>query len=425
MRPLDVVSDRFEIERLAGVGGMGEVYRARDRLTGSPVALKVLRVQITGSESAADDMARFLREPRILAEIRHPAIVRYVAHGETGTGEPYLAMEWLEGESLSTRLARSRLGIAESVELVRRVAEALAFAHARGVVHRDLKPGNLWLEGGRIEGVKVLDFGLARLEGATHTVTQIGMAVGTLGYMAPEQAMGERGVDPRADVFSLGCVLFTCLTGKPPFWSDRAGAVLMKILRDEPPQSRELRPEIPPALDDLLARMLQKNARARPQDGAAVAAAIAALGPMAPSVAGEATQRYLRVEALTRAEQRLVCFVVAGPRRSFFHNALASSSVMRAVSDAEGLVEAAQRHGGQVEFVADGSTLITLSGTGPATDSRHRGRALRALDPAHPPRRAGRGGDGPRRHRLGPPRERGHRSGREPPQRALGDDRSQ
>src|SRR2546430_1198500 len=109
MRPLDVVSDRFQIVRLAGAGGMGVIYRARDRLTGSSVALKVLRPQAGGEGHDPDQVERFLREPRILAEVRHPAIVRYVAHGETETGEPYLVMEWLDGESLAARLSRGRL----------------------------------------------------------------------------------------------------------------------------------------------------------------------------------------------------------------------------------------------------------------------------------------------------------------------------
>ncbi|MFO0759364.1 MAG: protein kinase [Byssovorax sp.] len=356
------MSDRFEIERIAGAGGMGEVYRARDLTTGGAVALKVLRLKL-GDGLSPGDLSRFLREPKILAELQHPGIVRYITHGEMSSGEPYLVMEWLEGESLSARLSRGPLGVAASIELVRRVADALAAAHARGVVHRDLKPANLLLVGGRIEGVKVLDFGLARLEGLSQTVTQAGLAVGTLGYMAPEQALGERGLDARADVFSLGCVLFACLTGRAPFWSERAGAVLLKILHDEPPRVRQIRPEVPAALDDLLARMLHKSRAERPADGAAVAAALASLERCrdAPSVPPQARM-------LTRAEQRLVCFVVAGPRRSLLVESLGASVVARAMTDVTHLIATAEQHGGHVEFVADGSTLITLSGVGPATD---------------------------------------------------------
>src|ERR1700761_4999530 len=208
MRPLDLVSDRFQVVRLAGAGGMGVVYRARDRLTGNAVALKVLRPAGGSEGHDPDQVERFLREPRILSEVQHPAIVRYIAHGETERGEPYLAMEWLDGESLSARLGRGRLGVAESVDLVRRVAEALAVAHARGVVHRDLKPANLFLVGGEVARPKVLDFGVARRVVSSGVVTRSGALVGTPAYMAPEQARGERDVAPAADVFSLGCVLY-------------------------------------------------------------------------------------------------------------------------------------------------------------------------------------------------------------------------
>src|ERR1019366_9498487 len=128
LMPGDVLSGRFAIERLAGSGGMGAVYRALDRLSGAPVALKVMTARGEHEE-------RFAREAQVLAELNHPAIVRYVAHGETAQGQPYLVMEWLEGEDLSQRLTRLRLSVRESLDVARRVAEALAAAHARGVVH--------------------------------------------------------------------------------------------------------------------------------------------------------------------------------------------------------------------------------------------------------------------------------------------------
>ena len=201
MRPGDIVGDRFELELSAGSGGMGEVFRARDRTTDATVAVKFLL------DESAREVARFAREAQVLAELHHPRIVQYVAHDVTPTGEPYLVMEWLEGEHLLSRLLRGRLTVAESVALVTHVADALAAAHARGVVHRDLKPTNLFLEGHKIDRVKLLDFGIAHLRDVTR-MTQTGMLVGTPGYMAPEQARSGQAIDARADVFALGCVLF-------------------------------------------------------------------------------------------------------------------------------------------------------------------------------------------------------------------------
>jgi serine/threonine-protein kinase len=177
---------------------MASVYRARDRETGAAVALKVLHGH--GSEQTE----RFEQEAELLAELSHPAVVRYIAHGSTPVGEHYLAMEWLDGETLEERVGRGPLTIAESVDLGRRVADALTSAHRRGIVHRDIKPSNLFLPGGSLEGVKVLDFGLARRVLDSRRLTQSGGIMGTPMYMAPEQARGEPYIDARADIFALG-----------------------------------------------------------------------------------------------------------------------------------------------------------------------------------------------------------------------------
>jgi serine/threonine protein kinase len=150
----EVIDGRFVIERLAGSGGMGSVFRAHDLLAGGPTAIKVIH------ETEPRDVARFDMEARLLAVLDHPGIVRYVTHGVTRAGEPFLAMEWLDGEDLGARLSRGRLTVEQSVALVLAVAQALATAHARGVVHRDLKPSNLFLVDGALGGVKLLDFGL-------------------------------------------------------------------------------------------------------------------------------------------------------------------------------------------------------------------------------------------------------------------------
>src|SRR5262249_11145929 len=146
-----------------------------------------------------------------------PGIVRYISHGSTGAGVRYLVMEWLEGIDLSAYLsAHGALPIGDAVAVVRRVAEALSAAHQRGVVHRHIKPSNIFLASSTTESVRILDFGIARVANQAAS-TKTGIVVGTPGYMAPEQARGERELDARADVFSLGCVLFECLTGRAAF----------------------------------------------------------------------------------------------------------------------------------------------------------------------------------------------------------------
>lgn len=260
LTPGEVIERRFVIERRIGRGGMGTVYRAVDRATGRPAAIKAMARQ---SPSVAE---RFLREAIVLAELSHPRIVRYVAHGVTEQGQPYLAMDWLEGEDLGARLARSPLSPSESLLLVRRASEGLAASHARGVVHRDVKPSNLFLVDRDPSAIKVIDFGVARIPVGESRVTVPGTALGTAGYMAPEQASGATDVDARADVYGLGCVLFECLTGRPPLVG-RPAALLAKVLREEPPRPSTLNPELNEEADALLARLLAKDRERRPKDG--------------------------------------------------------------------------------------------------------------------------------------------------------------
>src|SRR5262249_39565300 len=204
----------------------------------------------------------------------------HITHGDMPSGARFLVMEWLDGETLKSRLARATLTTKEAVQLATRVAQALGAAHARGIVHRDLKPGNLFLPGGRIDGVKVLDFGTAQREGRTQ-LTQAGMMIGSPGYMAPEQARAKGVIDARADVFALGCVLFLCLTGTPAFDGNSPAAVLGKILFGRAPRVSELWAAVPEDLDALVAQMLAKEPALRPSNGAQLAAALAALGPLA------------------------------------------------------------------------------------------------------------------------------------------------
>lgn len=256
------VSDQFVVEWYAGAGGMGDVYRCQDVERATSVALKVIR--------NVGDQARFRREVLILAAVSHDAIVRYVAHGNTESGTPYLAMEWLEGEDLGKRLKRSRPSVHDTIKLVRRICEALSHAHGNGFIHRDLKPSNVFLCAGRVEDAKLLDFGVAHRGVATQTATRAGTLLGTVGYMAPEQASGIRLPDARDDLFSLGCVMFECLTGRPAFLGDSSVAVLESVLHVDPPAAHTLQPDVPVELSLLVQRLLSKHRRDRPASVAVV-----------------------------------------------------------------------------------------------------------------------------------------------------------
>lgn len=300
-----VVAGRFELDRRAGAGGMGTVYRARDLVEGSSVAVKLLSVR---DQRNAD---RFESEAAILAGLSHPAIVRYLSHGLTETGERYLVMEWLDGEDLATRLDREPLAMPDSLALARRIAGALEYVHPRGVVHRDIKPENLFLPEGDISRVKLLDFGIARLGGRAGgpRLTATGSVVGTPGYIAPEMIRGERVVRPAADIFSFGCVLFQCLVGRPPFDSEDTRALMAKILLQDAPRLRDVAPNMPAELDELLAAMLAKDSDQRISGGAALVEALGRLGGDLATVR-PAKWRARRI-ALTTTEQRIVCVVMA------------------------------------------------------------------------------------------------------------------
>ena len=359
MRAGEVVDDRFVIERPIGRGGMGIVYLARDQATTGQVALKLM-------DRPLDDTAdRFRREVRMLADLAHPSIVRYVAHGQTEGDEPFLVMEWLDGEDLAHRLARGGLTVPESVALMRRVASALGFAHERGVVHRDIKPSNLFLVGGDPERIKVLDFGVALPRVRSQVLTRTGSLVGTVGYMAPEQVRGSPELDASADVFSLGCVFFECLTGRHAFGGSNAIAILAKVLSEETPRASDLRPGLSPALDDLVARMLSKDAAGRPRDGAAVVAEIDALSPALFDVPSSSSSSG-RPPNLSRTERRVVSIVLAEnlPHGSLLDVTLPSVGANEYAT----LDELAARFGATVAPLRGEGYVFVFSGGAAATD---------------------------------------------------------
>jgi eukaryotic-like serine/threonine-protein kinase len=250
-------TDRFELVRQVGEGSYGVVYEARDLHAGGLVAIKLLH----RGDGLAED--RFEREVQVLAELQHPAIVRYVAHGTSEQGQRYLAMEWLTGHTLERQL-RGRQRVDEVLALARRVVSGLAFADLRGVAHRDIKPANLFLVDGSAAAAKILDFGLARRTADRGQLTQTGFVVGTPLYMSPEQARGDSSVDARTDIFSLGSVLYTCLCGEEPFYAAQPLATLAKISLEEPQPIERLAPQVPERLRSLVQSMLRKKREERP-----------------------------------------------------------------------------------------------------------------------------------------------------------------
>jgi WD40 repeat protein/serine/threonine protein kinase len=269
----------YRVLKVLGAGGMGVVFLGEDPQLQRPVALKAMLPSLAASGSAKQ---RFLREARAAAAIKHDHIVAIYQVGQD-RGAPYLAMELLEGEPLDERLKRTPpLSLAELLRIGRETATGLAAAHQRGLIHRDIKPANLWLEkqdhglGAAGFQVKILDFGLARADGAPSQLTQQGAIVGTPAFMAPEQATGET-VDGRCDLFSLGCVLYRLLTGRLPFQGPDTVATLMAVATEHPKPPAEVKPETPAELSDLVMRLLAKKPGDRPASAQEVVAALAAI----------------------------------------------------------------------------------------------------------------------------------------------------
>ncbi|MDI1432901.1 serine/threonine-protein kinase [Polyangium sorediatum] len=354
MRVGQVLAQRFRIDAQVGGGGMGQVYRAFDLSTGEVVAAKVL------NDTSTETVARFEREGRALARLSHPGIVRYVAYDVMPDGQPFLVMEWLEGEDLAHRLARTHLTVPETITLATAVADALGAAHAQSIVHRDLKPGNVFLVGGRIESPKILDFGIAFFGGSAR-ITATGTMMGTPSYIAPEQARSGGIVDASADVFSLGCLLFECLSGRPPFQGDHFVAVLAKVIFEEAPRLFELGVVVPPWLDELVARMLSKEPTRRPRDGAVLARALEAETLLDDDDPDDVPPR-----SLGKRERRFLGVVLLGPPASA--PPITSTSKTLAVSTPDTMRSVVTRFGAHLELLADGTAVVILDHTSVPTD---------------------------------------------------------
>lgn len=361
-----VIDDRFELEAEVGSGGMGTVYRARDRATGERVALKL------HAESSALSVERFAREARVLASLSHPRVVRYVAHGVMEGERLYVVMEWVDGQNLHQCLGDRGVTLDESVTVVRDIAEALAHVHRHHILHRDLKPSNVMLVGGR---GKLIDFGLARQIHDERKLTRTGVAMGTPGYMAPEQVCGARDLDERTDVFALGCLLYECVTGAPAFFGSNWIAVQTKILLKPPIPPRALGLAVPAALEQLIDGMLVKDPAQRVSTMADVIAALDAVGPLDTRIRQSARGPVLP----TRRD--------APPWR---HPAEPEHLVIATAPEPpalDGLAELVAPLGGTVTQLADGTIVVRIERDGGGADATAAraarcALALRARGPA-------------------------------------------
>jgi len=262
----------YAILDLVGRGGMGAVYRGRHTESGRVVAIKMLH-----PSASASSVARFEREARALLGLAHPSIVEVFDFGQEPDGTLYMVMELLEGEDLQARLARGPLPTDVALDVALQLARGLSAAHARGVVHRDLKPGNVFLQPGTTAPrAKILDFGVAKLHGEAVAITQDRGILGTPFYMAPEQARGEPDVDAQADVYALGAILYEMLTGRVPLSAEGQLTVLVRILTETPSPPSKLRPSVGPGIDELVLKALAKPREERWPTAAAFAEAIAA-----------------------------------------------------------------------------------------------------------------------------------------------------
>src|SRR5580704_4176800 len=248
-----VFSERYELNHLIARGGMAMVYRAEDLLLNRPVALKILYPELSADPLFVE---RFRREAQAAAKLSHPNIVPVFDWGED-TGTYFIVMEFIDGRPLSSILKTAGpLSPERTADVGAHVAAALGYAHKHGVIHRDVKPGNVLITD---EGqVKVTDFGIARAINTEESLTQTGAVMGTATYFSPEQAEGI-GVDARSDLYSLGVVLFEMVTGRPPFMGDTPVAVASKHVRDRPPAPREINPAIPPTFEAIILKAMSKS----------------------------------------------------------------------------------------------------------------------------------------------------------------------
>ncbi len=294
----------YTIERELGRGGMGAVYTAVHNMLGRRAAVKVLLPEMSRHQEVVQ---RFFNEARAATAIKHPSIVEIYDFGWAPDGSAYIVMEMMDGEALAARLARAgRLSVPAALTIARQIATALAAAHKANIVHRDLKPDNVFLVpdpeviGG--ERVKLLDFGIAKLVADGVSRTSTGAVLGTPLYMSPEQCQGAKLVDARSDLYSLGCMLFEMLAGRPPFVSEGVGELIGMHQFVAPPPLRALAPDVPPEVDALVARLLAKAPGDRHQSAAELATALGQVGAVSAAMPAASPAISGAMHAATRSQ---------------------------------------------------------------------------------------------------------------------------
>ncbi len=282
------IAAKYKLERILARGGMGTVYVGQHEWTHRPVAVKVLNYE---HARRPEIVQRFLQEARAATTLRHPHVVDVLDMGEADDGCAYLVLELLEGRTLKERLREGPIGLPELVDHLAPVMDALAVAHEKGVIHRDLKPDNIFLaedHGALVP--KLLDFGIAKVLGGDASQTGTGVMIGTPQYMAPEQVRGDREVGPAADVWSLGVVLFAALSGRLPFQGDSPATTIAKVLVEEPPPLRSVAPRVGPAVAAIVDRALRRDPAERHASILAMKEALLAVRDGAPEEEEETTE---------------------------------------------------------------------------------------------------------------------------------------
>ena len=275
-----VFRDSFRIVRVIGEGGMGRVYEAHHtRIPSKRFAIKMLHPEFAREPQI---LARFLREAEAAASIRSPYVVDVYDVDRLPDGRPYIVGELLEGKELADYLRdHGKLPLGDAVRIVRQICKALSAAHAKGVVHRDMKPENVFLTGDlKNPTAKVLDFGISKMDtgGSGPALTRTGMIMGTPSYMSPEQAKGQR-IDHRTDIYAVGAILYAVLTGKRPFDGEDPATTLTAVLTEDPPRPRAIDPSIPEPIEAIIQRAMAKNADERPSSMAELDAILAPFDP--------------------------------------------------------------------------------------------------------------------------------------------------
>lgn len=359
-----VLKNRFRIDQRITEGGFGVLYRCHDLQTLQDVAIKVLML------TEPIEHERFVREAELLAKLQHPSIVSYIDQGTTEQGQPWLAMQWLDGPDLRSRLKRKPLEVDESVRMIEHIADALSAIHAVGIVHRDIKPGNIILHHDNATTPMLVDFGIARVQD-DRSLTRPGVMIGTPSYMAPEQVMARPDVDARADLFSLGCVWFEALVGHPPFVAEQVVAVLAKLMLTDAPGVSAERPGVPSGVETLIARLLVRDRAQRIQDAEALLTELRHVFGRPSMMPWRKTSSQM---VLTRSELVVRSVLVSASPRKITDGTLPTREAQAIPRKMEALQALAEKHDVRLFAFADGSWMAT-SDT-PGRDARDAARAL-------------------------------------------------